>query len=343
MTLATQDTRLNLLKDWLKDTYQGEITGIEVASADASFRRYFRVLVSSNEQSQQQPEQKEPQNIMTLIAMDAPPDKENCEPFIKIARLLEAQGVHTPKIYEQSTELGFVLLEDLGSTDYSSKLTDLSSANSLYTDAIDALLKVQCGKIEAAAPYSAEKLREEMSLFPEWFIKKHLNQSLSAAQLSVWETTQQFLCDVCQEQPQVWVHRDYHSRNLMVTPTNNPGVIDFQDLLSGPIAYDLASIFKDCYIEWPRQQQLRWLREYFNKLQPSDFTIDELVRWFDLVGLQRHLKVLGIFCRLNYRDGKSRYLSDLPLVAKYCIEVFALYPELKEFQREFEPLIEQAL
>ena len=299
--------------------------------------------------------------VKTLIAMDAPPDKENCEPFVKINKLLSDQNIHTPHIYAQSAELGFLLLEDLGSTDYLSKLTSPSSANTLYEDAINTLIKLQHGPTELISPYTPEKLREEMGLFPTWFISKHLGHELNNAQKQAWESTQRFLCAVCQEQPQVWVHRDFHSRNLMVTTSNNPGVIDFQDMLNGPIAYDLASIFKDCYIEWPRKQQLVWLENYYHKLNAQTstpqhrnlssftssftdetFSFEELVRWYDLTGLQRHLKVLGIFCRLNYRDGKPQYLADLALVAKYCIEVLAIYPELEDFKLQFQPFIEKA-
>ncbi len=335
------DTRLNLLKNWLINTYDGQVNDIKTASADASFRRYFRVSVTPANST----------NKCTLIAMDAPPDKEDCEPFIQIANLLSKQGVHTPDIINQDTELGFLLLEDLGNTDYLSKLASLDTANRLYSDAIKSLIKIQTGPIESVSPYSEEKLRNEMSLFPEWFLKRHLNINLRQAQVDVWENTQQLLCRVCFEQPQVWVHRDYHSRNLMVTKTNNPGVIDFQDLLAGPISYDLASLFKDCYIQWPRVQQMVWLHEYLNAVNTSPFaltleeqlTFDQLVRWYDLTGLQRHLKVLGIFCRLNYRDDKPQYLNDLPLVAKYCLEVLTLYPELAEFQNEFRTVIEQVL
>lgn len=334
------DKRLNLLKEWLNSAYDGQIHSVEPASADASFRRYFRVSVTPAKNTHKDTVK------TTLIAMDAPPDKEDCEPFIRIADMLSNQGVHTPDIVALDTSLGFLLLEDLGSADYLSRLTEAGMAERLYTDAISSLIKIQGGPLASAAPYSAQKLRDEMTLFSEWFIERHLGQRFSQAQVDVWEKTQHFLCNVCLEQPQVWVHRDYHSRNLMITEKRNPGIIDFQDLLAGPIAYDLASIFKDCYIEWPRQQQLTWLREYVDMRDgesENEFTFDQLVRWYDLTGLQRHLKVLGIFCRLNYRDGKAQYLHDLPLVAKYCLEVLAIYPELAGFESEFGPVIERVL
>ncbi len=335
------DTRLEQLTLWLKSELRSQHFELSVASADASFRRYFRIKLSGS----------------SLIAMDAPPDKENSEPFVRISMMLSRLAVHSPKIYAQNLDLGFILLEDLGSTDYLDVLGDTKRADQLYSDAIDALIKIQSGADSSETinrsnqvnidDYSKTKLEQEMELFNEWFLERHLSQKMTSEQEVTWRNTKHFLCRICAEQPQVWVHRDFHSRNLMVTSDNNPGVIDFQDLVRGPISYDLASIFKDCYIEWPRAQQLEWLELYHQRLSNPSFSLDQLVKWYDLTGLQRHLKVLGIFCRLNYRDSKPGYLDDLPLVAKYVVEVLDLYAdsydELQAFKGHLSSTIRTAL
>lgn len=281
--------------------------------------------------------------------MDAPPEKEDCKPFIDSATSLSKLGVHTPEIIAHDLSLGFIVLEDLGDRTYLDELEH--NPAELYSNAIDALLKIQSGAIddssEAPPNYSHAMLIDEMTLFNHWFINKHLGKTIHEPSFAVWLHTQQFLASECLKQPQVWVHRDYHSRNLMITESNSPGVIDFQDMVIGPIGYDLASIFKDCYIEWPRERQQEWLDEYRVKaitaFQLPSFSLATLTRWVDLAGLQRHLKVLGIFCRLNYRDGKANYLNDLPLVAKYCLEVLNIYPELAVFKDHFEDHIQAAL
>lgn len=330
--LKTSDIRLQQLTQWLQTVLGKQaISSLEPASADASFRRYFRVFAA--EQS--------------LIAMDAPPEKEDSQPFVHIAKALSKLGVHAPQILAENLEQGFLLLEDLGNTDYLDELKQPNRAAPLYQDALRALVKIQAGSIPTLPSYSDTKLRAEMSLFTDWFYERHLQQSLSSEQSHVWQLTQDLLCDVCAQQPQVLVHRDYHSRNLMVTAKDNPGVIDFQDMVIGPISYDLASIFKDCYIEWPRKQQLLWLADYYELIESPEFSLEQLTYWYDLTGLQRHLKVLGIFCRLNYRDGKPRYLADLPLVAKYCLEVLELYSTdesiLNDFHLAFAQAIKQVL
>lgn len=325
------DKRLEQLKYWLSESLNHQIHSIEPASADASFRRYFRAHTDHG----------------TIVIMDAPPDKEDTKPFIASAEALAKLGVHTPAIEARDSQQGFLVLEDLGSRTYLNELR--SSPNELYSAAIDALLIIQGGKNSskfAPPPYDKKKLVEEMSLFSDWFIQRHLGENLNDSQHAVWLETKQVLAQACLEQPQTWVHRDYHSRNLMITENNSPGVIDFQDIVVGPIGYDLASIFKDCYIEWPRKQQQAWLKEYHEKartkLKLADFSLEQLVRWVDLAGLQRHLKVLGIFCRLSYRDKKESYLADLPLVAKYVIEVLDIYPELNDFKNHFQDSINKA-
>jgi len=283
--------------------------------------------------------------------MDAPPTKEPIDGFIAIAQQLENIGVHSPHIKAQDIEQGFLLLEDLGNKTYLDELTKGDNVNGLYSDAINALISIQQGRSSHTntiiPTYSNEKLDEEMNLFTDWYIEKHLSNSLTDEMLSTWEACKETLIQACNEQPQVWVHRDYHCRNLMVVTENSPGVIDFQDMVIGPIAYDLASIFKDCYIQWPREQQLAWLEEYRHKanttLDIAPITSEQLIRWFDFTGLQRHLKVLGIFCRLYYRDGKKQYLNDLPLVAKYVLETLDRYPELANFKSHFVKSIKHAL
>lgn len=302
-----------------------------MASADASFRRYFRVHTARQ----------------TKIAMDAPPEQEKLLPFIETAEALRRQNVHTPAIYAENHDEGFLLLEDLGNQSYLQELNE--QPDKLYSKALQALIQLQRGVIDQpnfqAPIYNESRLAQEMDLFEDWYLRRHLDQKLSAGQSLIWQDTKELLIKVCVTQPQVWVHRDYHSRNLMVVPENSPAVIDFQDLVIGPIAYDLASIFKDCYIEWPRQQQLEWLQQYFEQstreLSIFEYSFDQLVRWYDLTGLQRHLKVLGIFCRLNYRDGKAQYMEDLTLVRKYIVEVLDHYPELNVFKNFFTKLPHQ--
>jgi len=326
------DIRLNSIKDWLSNELKLSINSIAPASADASFRRYFRAQTDQG----------------VFIVMDAPPEKESIDGFINIAHALSDVGVHAPAIKAQDIKKGFLLLEDLGSCTYLDILND--NPNTLYSAAIDSLIKIQQGSNNHSLKpplYDAEKLEQEMDLFEHWYLGKHLNLPLNESMKGAWRECKSVLIDACLEQPQTWVHRDYHSRNLMVTEHDSPGVIDFQDMVVGPISYDLASIFKDCYIQWPRHQQLSWLEEYREKantmLEPAKLkplTQEKLVEWFDLTGLQRHLKVLGIFCRLNYRDGKEQYMQDLPLVAQYTLEALTLYPQLDSFKQQFGAAIE---
>lgn len=327
------DQRQNDLRQWLSQDLNYTLDSLKPASTDASFRRYFRAVSDHG----------------TFVVMDAPPEKEDCKPFIDSALALLELGVHTPRIIAQDLVQGFIVLEDLGNRTYLDELE--KNADELYSKAIDTLIKIQSGNStkqpDFPPEYTGAKLIEEMSLFNRWFINKHLGQNIHEPSFAVWLHTQQTLAIACLEQPQVWVHRDYHSRNLMITDTNSPGVIDFQDMVIGAIGYDLASIFKDCYIEWPRERQQQWLEEYRNKaiseLDLPHFSLASLTRWVDFAGLQRHLKVLGIFCRLNYRDGKPDYMNDLPLVAKYTLEVLSIYPELKAFKDHFEGHIQTAL
>lgn len=308
--------RLTQLKQWLESLSENTYIDLQVASADASFRQYFRVTNN--------------QDNKTYIVMDAPPEKEDCYPFVQVTELIRSSGVNAPNIIEIDIKQGFLLLDDLGDTPYLQRLNE-DTAENLYIDAIDALVKMQT--IDAMLPaYDETLLQTELDLFETWYLNRHLDIELDQAQKEILQTAFKSLIKNAEEQPQVFVHRDYHSRNLMITEQNNPGVIDYQDAVMGPITYDLVSLFKDCYIEWPREKVEHWLDLYLARITPTHL-IDRvtLMRWFDLMGLQRHLKVLGIFARLNYRDGKAQYLDDLPLTLKYVLYICKQY-------KEFNPL-----
>lgn len=319
------DLRLQQLSAWVEQELGYATTSIRVASADASFRRYFRVELQSGG---------------SFVVMDAPPAHEDLGPYLKVAALLQAAGVHVPAVHAVDLQRGFVLLEDLGSTPLLTALRAPDRVGALYDTALQALLHIQVQARPSAAklaPYDAAALRRELELMPEWFCARHLQLSLDEAERAMLERTFLWLIEAALAQPVVFVHRDYHSRNLMVLPDGDLGVIDFQDALAGPVGYDLVSILKDCYIAWPRAQVETWLRRYRESLiahgarelaGPSD---REFVRWVDLIGVQRHIKVLGIFARLWWRDGKIGYLDDLPLTLDYLRDTTARYLESREF------------
>lgn len=313
--------RLTQLHHWLEDIAKDTYTNLQPASADASFRQYFRVTNKHDNK--------------TYIVMDAPPDKEDCHPFVLVTDLIRGVDVNAPDIIAIDISQGFLLLDDLGNDPYLKHL-DESTADSLYIDAIDALIKMQT--IDGLLPsYDENLLKTEMALFETWYVNKHLNKSLNDQQKNNFETVITLLVNNALEQPQVFVHRDYHSRNLMIRNENNPGVIDYQDAVIGPITYDLVSLFKDCYIKWPREKVEHWLELYLARKAPEIFIEKEkLIRWFDLMGVQRHLKVLGIFARLNYRDAKPQYLDDLPLTLKYILDTCQHYKELAPLQALLE-------
>jgi aminoglycoside/choline kinase family phosphotransferase len=321
------DARRALIQDWISGSLKLHPEKIEPASSDASFRRYFRVTERTGR---------------TFIVMDAPPGKEDVRPYLKVTGLLEGVGVHVPHVHEQDVEQGLLLLEDLGSTQYLTRLNAGDDPESLYGDALKALADIQMKGGQAAAelaPYNREALLREMSLLPEWFYR-HLGFMPSAGDQATVSAAFEFLVGEALAQPQVFVHRDYHSRNLMVTRDRNPGVIDFQDALCGPIGYDLVSLLKDCYISWPREFVERWVNSYRDLLATKGARVGrdarEFLRWFDLIGVQRHIKVLGIFARLWYRDGKNGYLRDLPLTLEYVRDTCKRYPELAELSRLVE-------
>jgi len=308
--------RQQQLTEWLHSQYPDESFTLAPASADASFRRYFRATFPDR----------------TLIVMDAPPQHEDCRPFLHVARLFEEAGTHVPHVFAKDLSQGFLLLSDLGNTTYLQALT-AGNARELYGAATDALIRIQlASRDNELPPYDEALLLREMRLFPEWYIAKHLNVTLSAAQSAKLETVFRRIIANNLAQPQVYVHRDYHSRNLMITEPN-PGIIDFQDAVYGPITYDLASLFKDAYIRWEEAQVIDWLVRYWEKARKaglpvhSDFS--EFYRDYEWMGVQRHLKVLGIFARLYHRDGKDGYLKDLPQVMAYLRAACTRYIDLK--------------
>lgn len=278
----------------------------------------------------------------TLIAMDAPPTHENCEPFVRIAQLFGNAGMHVPEVIAQDLQQGFLLLSDLGDVTYLSQLNQ-QTAPALYHDANMALVKLQLASKPGVLPnYDAALLTREMQLFPDWYIAKHLNITLDDKQQAVLQKTFEVLNQNILAQGQVYVHRDYHSRNLMVIAENNPGVLDFQDAVYGAITYDLVSLLKDAYISWEEEQIIDWVVRYWQAARkaglpvPEDFS--EFYRDFEYMGAQRHIKVLGIFARLYHRDGKDGYLKDMPLVMHYLRKVCDRYVELRPMLRLLDAL-----
>ena len=309
------DPRLTQLTAWLHAQLNPQAGTdkftIVPASSDASFRRYFRVQHAGR----------------TMIAMDAPPAQEDTAPFIRIAAHLFAQGVPVPEIFAQDTAAGFLLIEDLGAQAYLDVL-NADTAPALYGTAMDALITLQSADHTGfdLPAYDAALLQQEMQLFPDWFLTKHLQLAVPDFLGGVFD----LLVDNALAQPTVFVHRDYHSRNLMQRTDGKLGVIDFQDAVMGPISYDLASLLRDSYIAWPADKITEWVTKYWQKATAAgltDCTLPQFVRWFDLMGLQRQLKILGIFCRLHYRDGKANYLNDLPQTLAYVLQVTAQYDD----------------
>ena len=316
--------RLELLNRWLTKTLGLPAYEIAPASSDASFRRYFRIGFDGE----------------SRIVMDAPPDKEDSRPFVRIGKQLHAAGLNVPEILAEDLEQGFLLLSDLGTEQYLSAL-NAETVDRLYGDAMGALAVLQtCGPdSDRLPPYDEALLRREMELFREWYLGRHLGLNLGAKEQTVLEETFTLLAGSALEQPQVGVHRDYHSRNLMVC-THNPGILDFQDAVHGPLTYDLVSLLRDCYIDWPREQVEQWAQDYHHIAADHGLLRgpqeEQFLRWFDLMGVQRHLKATGIFARLNYRDNKPGYMNDIPRTLGYVAEVSGRYPELRPFLQLLE-------
>ncbi len=323
---ASPDIRLEQLQAWLAARLApGEFT-VTPASADASFRRYFRIAAGGR----------------TWIAMDAPPPREDCRPFVRVAGLLRAAGVNAPRIEAQDFERGFLLLTDFGDTTYLAAL-DEGNAGRLFGDAIAALLKWQLASRDGELPpYDEVLLARECGLFPEWYVARHLGTTLTAAQQAALSEMIALIVARAAAQPAVYVHRDYMPRNLMLTDPN-PGVLDFQDAVHGPITYDMVSLVRDAFLSWEEERVIDWAVRYWERARraglPVGADFGEFYRDFEWMGLQRHLKVLGIFCRLKHRDGKPRYSEDLPRFFAYAHKVATRYVGLGALARLIEPLM----
>lgn len=325
--MPDQDVRLQHLKVWLDEQLAilfaeqgwGAIppATLIAASSDASFRRYFRWEGADK----------------SFIVMDAPPPQENCKPFVDIAFLLAKSGINVPKIYAEDLERGFLLLNDLGNKTYLDVI-DSENAEDLFSDALQALLAFQQLPMVAPLPsYDVALLRRELELFPEWYVKRELGIEFDAAQQVLWQQVSDLLIDSALAQPKVLVHRDYMPRNLMLSQPN-PGVLDFQDAVYGPVTYDVTCLFKDAFLSWPEERVRGWLESYWQQAAALEIPVqpdfEDFLRASDLMGVQRHLKVIGIFARICHRDGKPRYLSDVPRFFAYIEAVIARRPELAE-------------
>ncbi|MBT2989122.1 MAG: phosphotransferase [Candidatus Thiodiazotropha sp. (ex Ctena orbiculata)] len=301
--------RIEQLRRWLATLPGLSDFTFEPASNDASFRRYFRIHGDGS----------------SYVAMDAPPDREDSGPFVMVAEAFESIGLNVPHIYARDLSQGFMLLEDLGSELYLDKLTD-ETVDRLYGDALGALATLQaCGPRQHLPLYDRALLMREMALFRDWLLAEELKLSLTDAEHAMLDRVFDLLADNALQQPQVCVHRDYHSRNLMVTERHNPGILDFQDAVIGPVTYDLVSLLRDCYVSWPAERVEAWAMGYFQLAVQSGILLGEhetqFMNWFDLMGVQRHLKASGIFARLNHRDGKPGYLHDIPRTLGYITEL----------------------
>lgn len=307
------------IRSWLTRIDRSFDGDLQVASSDASFRRYFRAHFGDE----------------SIIVMDAPPPQEDCRPFVKVANYLEAMQLNAPRVLHADLERGFLLLTDLGSAQYLDVLTsDPGRADELYECAIAALLKMQFRGMRHQVmlpPYDAALLSRELALFHDWLCGTHLDIEFSVSDELAWRDLCSLLIGNALQQPAVFVHRDYHSRNLMVVDGDSPGILDFQDAVEGPLTYDLVSLLKDCYIRWAPERVRRWAMEFFERLPDElrgGMQAEQFLRHFELTGVQRHLKAAGIFARLNHRDGKPAYLADVPRTLSYVTDVAPHHPEL---------------
>ncbi|MBS3964692.1 MAG: phosphotransferase [Methylomonas sp.] len=333
MYLPDSDRRAAALIDWLQTDLGLPVQTLEPASSDASFRRYFRVGLDDG----------------FRIVMDAPPDRENIRPFVRIASHLKQVGINTPTIYAENSDDGFLLLEDFGSDVFLDCLND-NNAEALYRQALACLLQLQTTLTPSSCPlpvYDDALLQRELDIFYDWFLEKLLGIVMPDA---MRRELDRGLIESALEQPRVFVHRDFHSRNLMVVTDNMLGVIDFQDAVIGPISYDLVSLLRDCYVAWPSERVAKWRSQHYQSLVDAGLlavTAPVFDRWFDWMGLQRHLKAIGIFARLHLRDDKSSYLADIPRTLAYVNQVCAAYPALEEvhgfLRRQILPVYQASL
>lgn len=305
--------RRDRLQQWLDEVIDGDYQ-LSVASADASFRRYFRVRAEAG----------------SRIAMDAPPEQEDCRPFVDIAARLRAAGLNAPEVIASELDAGFLLLTDLGNDTFL-EVMQPDNAGRYMTAAIDALVQMQARtSVDGLPDYDSALLRKELALYPQWYLGRHAGNTFSKAELRSWEAACERLVDSALSQPQVFVHRDYMPRNLMVSEPM-PGIIDFQDAVRGPVSYDLVSLFRDAFASWPEDDIAAWRDEYAHKAAAAGVSLPaDLQRAMDWMGLQRHLKVIGIFARLCYRDGKRHYLDETPRFHRYIYDVAGRYPEFDE-------------
>ena len=317
------DERFTALSAWVKNMLGSRAGSLDAASQDASFRRFFRVRHGDG----------------TLIAIDAPPEHEDLPAYLRVGGRLRALGLNVPQVYYQDTRRGFALVADLGTRLYLQALTP-QRVERLYGDALGALVTLQTGGLDEPGflpAYNRELLTSELELFSVWYVERHLQVRAHARRRPAFATATEVLVTNALAQPQVWVHRDYHSRNLLVCPRHNPGIIDFQDAVLGPVTYDLASLLRDCYVRWSTEQVTDWAKGYFALARQSGVPVGEdenqFLRWFDLMGVQRHLKAIGIFARLRHRDAKSGFVRDIPRVLTYIREVCERYPELQPLHR----------
>jgi len=336
-TSTAPDARLALLNEWLASTGLVDVGTGRPASVDASFRRYFRYDVVPAMQDKLG---------ATLVAMDAPPERENVPAYIHVQGLLFDAGVTVPAIAARDVEQGFLLLGDLGTTTYLARL-DSDNAAFMYSDAVDALLKFQMASQPGVLPeFDRAFILRELNIFPEWYLNRHLGVTLDDKQQATLDKVFDAIAANVLAQQQVYMHRDFHSRNLMFLDQGNPGVLDFQDAVYGPVTYDLASLLRDAYIQWDEEIVLDWVVRYWQSAKgaglPVNPDIDAFYRDFEFMALQRHLKILGIFCRLNYRDNKAHYMGDLPTVLDYVRKTANRYTELKPLLRLLDALDNKA-
>lgn len=336
-TTHDKDARLAQLTEWLGSLDLVDVATLRPASSDASFRRYFRLDVV--------PALRDKLGE-SLVAMDAPPERENVPAFLHVAGLLRDAGVTVPAIVARKEDSGFLLLSDLGTTTYLQRLS-VDNAPFMYSDAIDALLKFQLASQPGVLPeFDRAFVLRELNLFPEWYIERHLGVQLNDIQRAQLDKVFEAIAANVLSQQQVYMHRDFHSRNLMFLDQGNPGVLDFQDAVYGPVTYDLASLLRDAYVQWDEEFVLDWVVRYWQSAKqvglPVNPDIDAFYRDFEYMALQRHLKILGIFCRLNYRDGKSNYLGDLPTVMEYVRKTAHRYTELRPLVRLLDAFDDKA-
>jgi aminoglycoside/choline kinase family phosphotransferase len=324
--------RFESLGQWLAETLVGAQYSLVPVSSDASFRRYFRLQFEDTAQ-------------LPLIAMDAPPETENCAAFVRVAQLMRDAGLNVPQVQAQDIARGFLLLSDLGTQAYIDALNE-SNADTLFRDALGALVKWQLATRPAALPpYDEALLRRELNLFPDWYLAQHLQIEMNAQQRDKLESMFQLILKSNLAQPAVYVHRDFMPRNLMLSEPN-PGVLDFQDAVIGPISYDVVSLFRDAFISWDEERVLDWSIRYWEQAKRAQLPVDAdfaaFYRDFEWMGLQRHLKVLGIFARIKYRDGKPRYIADAPRFVAYVRAVCTRYNALRPLALLFDEFEQRA-